>query len=171
MLVYIRKAVKEDLPAIIKIIDNAKQLLKEDGSPQWQDGRPNQAMFEQDIALKRAYVLVVKQKIAGVAVLQTTPDSSYAKITGKWHNNQSPYATIHRIAIDSEFRGQHLGQTFISNLLSCAIALGFSNFRIDTHALNKRMQALIESMGYQYCGIVQVDQTEDGARYAYELNL
>jgi N-acetylglutamate synthase-like GNAT family acetyltransferase len=38
--IYVRKAQLQDLPAIMKIIDNAKALLKADGSPQWQDGSP-----------------------------------------------------------------------------------------------------------------------------------
>jgi len=49
--------------------------------------------------------------------------------------------------------------------------LGIHNFRIDTHEVNKRMQGLIRSLGFEYRGIVQVNQTKNGARNAYELNL
>lgn len=171
MLIYIRMAEKEDLDQIMTIIDEAKALLKKDGNPQWQNGTPSREMLTEDINLKRAYCLVANKEIAGVAVLLTTPDPNYAEIAGAWSNNKEQYATIHRIAISSKFRGQHLSQFMISNLISRGLMLGIRNFRIDTHAVNKRMQGLIKGLGFEYRGIVQVDQTENGARNAYELNL
>ena len=36
--IYIRKATLDDLDAVYEIIENARQLLKEDGSDQWQHG-------------------------------------------------------------------------------------------------------------------------------------
>ena len=171
MLIYIRLAEKEDLNQIMTIIDEAKKLLKEDGNPQWQNGTPNREMLAEDINLKRAYCLVANKEIAGVAVLLTSPDPNYTKIEGAWANNKEQYATIHRIAINSKFRGQHLSQFMMSNLISRGLMLGIHNFRIDTHAVNKRMQGLIKSLGFEYRGIVQVDQTENGDRNAYELNL
>lgn len=72
MAVYIRSAKINDLDEIMLIIDEAKQLLKSDGSPQWQDGTPNSEIFQEDIKKKRCYVLVVGKQIAGVAVLMTT---------------------------------------------------------------------------------------------------
>ena len=171
MLVYIRLAKKEDLDQIMIIIGEAKKLLKKDGIPQWQSGSPNREMLAEDIAKERAYCLVADQTIAGVAVLLTIPDPNYAQIDGSWANTSEQYATIHRIAISTEFRGQHLSQFMMSNLISRGLMLGIKNFRIDTHALNQRMQGLIKSQGFNYRGIVQVDQTENSARNAYELNL
>ncbi|WEV38978.1 GNAT family N-acetyltransferase [Lactobacillus sp. ESL0680] len=171
MPIYIRLAQNADLSAIMPIINQAKKLLKQDGSPQWQDGHPNEQMFQDDIIQQRAYVLIVDQEVAGVAVLQTTPDPNYVDIAGAWQNTTTAYATIHRIAISDKYRGQHLGAIFISNLLSRGLFLGFHNFRIDTHAMNKRMQSLIKKSGFHYRGVIHVDPTPDGARYAYELNL
>lgn len=171
MAVYIRLAQESDLAQIMAIIDEAKQLLNNDGNPQWQNGRPNEEILKDDIVKKRAYCLVVDQAIAGIAVLQTTIEPSYATIDGKWQNESDQYATIHRIAIASKFRGQHLGQIFISNLISRGLFLGIQNFRIDTHAVNQRMQSLINSVGFKYRGVIRIDQTKDGLRNAYELNL
>ncbi len=172
MAVYIRSAKINDLDEIMLIIDEAKQLLKSDGSPQWQDGTPNSDIFQEDIKKKRCYVLVVGKQIAGVAVLMTTKDPHYTNIEGGvWKDNRRRYATIHRIAISDRYRGQHLGEIFFSNLISHGVMLGIHNFRIDTHAMNKRMQHLIKKFGYHYRGIIYVNSTKNGARYAYELNL
>ena len=128
MLIYIRLAEKQDLDQIMEIIAEAKKLLKEDGNPQWQNGSPNRKMLAEDIALKRTYCLVANKEIAGVAVLLTTPDPNYTEIDGAWKNNDEQYATIHRIAISTEFRGQHLSQFMMSNLISRGLMLGIHNF-------------------------------------------
>lgn len=171
MAVYIRLARTEDLPQIMNIIAEAKQLMKDDGNPQWQKGKPNEAILAADIEKKRAYCLISDQNIAGIAVLLTTPEPTYDQIDGSWNNQADPYATIHRIAISTKFRGQQLGKIFMSNLITCGIMLGIHNFRIDTHEVNKRMQGLIKATGFEYRGIILIDSTEDGARNAYELNL
>lgn len=171
MPIFIRLAQKTDLRQIMSIITEAKRLMKSEGNPQWQNGKPNQAMLTADIVSQRAYCLEVDQKVAGIAILQTTPEPSYTQIAGSWNNNNDQYATIHRIAISTQFRGQHLGQFFMSNLISRGVMLGIKNFRIDTHAVNKSMQKLIKQVGFEYCGIIKVGQADDDFRNAYELNL
>lgn len=171
MPIYIRTAKKNDLTKIMVIIDEAKQLLKDDGNPQWQGGHPNQEILANDIAENQAYCLMVDHEVAGIAILLTRPEPTYKSIVGAWRNDYEKYATIHRLAISTKFRDHHLAKFFISNLISRGMMLGIHNFRIDTHKANKRMQALIKHSGFKYCGIVQIDQTENGARNAYELNL
>ena len=171
MPTYIKLAQKSDLPEIMKIIDEAKQLMKNDDTPQWQEGKPNEAILSDDIEKERAYCLMVDHDIAGIAILMTTPEPTYKQIEGEWNNDVDQYATIHRIAISTKFRGQHLGKIFMSNLISRGMMLGIHNFRIDTHAVNKRMQGLIKATGFEERGVIYIDQTENGARNAYELNL
>lgn len=172
MAIYIRHANTDDLEDIMAIINSAKKLLKQDGSPQWQDGTPNETIFSDDIKKHRCYILMVGQQVAGVAVLMTAKDPNYADIKqGDWQEDREQYATIHRIAISPNFRGKHLGEIFFSNLISYGVMENIHNFRIDTHAMNKRMQHLIEKFDFKYRGIIHVDPTKDGARYAYELNL
>lgn len=171
MPIYIRLAKKSDLTNIMAIINEAKQLLKEEGNPQWQCGRPNKEILADDIAKKQAYCLMADHEIAGIAVLLTSPEPTYKSIDGAWRNDSEKYATIHRIAVSTKFRGQHLAKFLISNLISRGMMLGIHNFRIDTHKVNKRMQALIRHSGFEYCGVIQVDQTVNGARNAYELDL
>ena len=171
MAIYIRLAETKDLAKIMNIITDAKKLLKNDGNPQWQNGRPNQAMINEDIIKKQAYCLINDSQIVGVAILQCGIEPTYQQIEGSWRITNAPYATIHRVAISSVFRGQQLGKILISNLISRGMLLGIHNFRIDTHASNLRMQGLIKATGFEYRGIIHVDSGQDGMRYAYELNL
>lgn len=173
---YIRHAQISDLPEIMNIIDQAKAMLKADGSPQWQGGYPDAPTLKNDIMAQQCWLLIVGGKVAGTATLIVANDPNYHEITnGQWENNTDPYATIHRIAISGDFAGQHLGKIFVSNLISQSYQNGIHNFRIDTHQLNKRMQHLATSSGYVHRGKIYVDEPadnhEDNARLAFELNL
>ncbi|MCW3779225.1 GNAT family N-acetyltransferase [Levilactobacillus namurensis] len=175
-LIYIERATLAALPDIMAIIDSAKALLKADGSPQWQDGYPDTDTLKRDIAAQQCWLLMVDGKIAGTATMVVADDPNYHQIyNGAWQNTTDPYATIHRIAIGAGFGGQHLSHYFFSNLISAAYRDGIRNFRIDTHDLNKRMQAIVTSFGYAFRGKIYVDEPaenpEDNARRAYELNL
>lgn len=175
-LIYIRKAQNDDLSAIMSIISQAQALLKADGSPQWQGGYPDKATLQKDIWAQQCYVLIADGRVAGTATVIIGDDSNYHEIfNGNWENTTDPYATIHRIAIGSDFAGHHLSHFFFSNLISAAYRDGIRNFRIDTHEMNKRMQAIASNFGYIHRGKIYVDEPtpnhEDNARLAFELNL
>lgn len=170
--IYMRRSTGQDIDQIMEIIDEAKLLLKNDGSSQWQSGTPNRKTIENDIANKDNWVLLVDGKIAGTTTMLTTPDPNYAKISdGDWLNQTEAYVTMHRVAISSQYRGMHLSKFIFSNLITLAVEHGFKNFRIDTYKLNERMQHLVTELGFQKRGIICVDDEIDPHRLAFELNL
>ena len=170
-LIYLRPATQRNLPSIMTIIHEAQALLKKDGSPQWQDGYPTEEVFQTDIQRNECFVLMVNDQVAGVATLAHDPQPNYQNLSdGHWNVIDQPYATIHRLALSSEFRGMHLSNYLMSNLISIGIEQGIHNFRIDTHAMNERMQGLIKSAGFHYCGIIDKGN-EVQERLGYELNL
>ncbi|MQS76254.1 GNAT family N-acetyltransferase [Companilactobacillus halodurans] len=171
-LIYMRKGVMDDLDAIMEIIDSAKALLKADGSTQWQDGTPNREILLNDLRHGYVRVLVVDGKIAGTATLMTQKDPHYTKIyDGEWDDNKDRYATIHRIALSTKYRGMKLSKFFFSNLISDTYAQEIYHMRIDTHELNLRMQKLVSYFGFNYRGIIYVKTGSEGKRLAYELNM
>lgn len=170
--IYLRRAQTQDLAAIMKIIDDAKELLKKNGSPQWQNGYPNQENFTQDIAMQTNWILINDNKVVATATLQLTPEPTYHHITqGQWQQPNEPYATIHRVAISSNYRGQGLSKLLFSNLLTVGQMQGIKNFRIDTHRSNKAMQHIAENFNFKKRGIIKVNDQNDPERLAYELNL
>lgn len=170
--IYLRRTYMRDLPAINRIIKDAKDALKAAGSPQWQDGHPDQRTIINDITHHLSWALVVDEEVVGVATLLPGPERSYQDLQGgTWNDDDNPYLAIHRVAINSQYRGQHLSTFLFSNLLTIGQERGYTNFRIDTHQLNKAMQAVAQKFDFQYRGTVQVDDQIDPARLAYELNL
>ena len=170
--IYLRQAQLADRDAIMKIIDEAKAAMKRAGSPQWQDGHPNATMITEDISQEIGWVLIFNRQIAGYAAMQLTPEPTYQHISnGQWAQPDQPYATFHRVAISDRFRGQHLGQFLIANLLTLGIAKGLVNFRLDTHPVNDAMQGLAKSCGFIQRGAIEVDDQLDPHRLVFELNL
>lgn len=169
--IYLRKSTPTDLDAIMEIVAEAKALLKKDGSPQWQDGHPNRELFAEDIKQGLNWVLVVGSEVAGTATLTTEPETDYETIQeGQWVGDNH-YATIHRVAIASKFRGMHLSKMIFSNLLTAGRLMNFKDFRIDTHPVNLRMQKLATDFGFEKRGVVQVIDKIDPNRVAFELNM
>ena len=170
--IYLRRAQLQDLTAIMKIIDDATELLKKNGSPQWQNGYPDQETFTQDIVMQTNWILINDNKVVATATLQLTPEPTYRNITqGQWQQPDEPYATIHRVAISSNYRGQGLSKLLFSNLLTVGQMQGIKNFRVDTHRSNKAMQHIAENFNFKKRGIIKVNDQNDPERLAYELNL
>ena len=170
--IHLRRAQLQDLTAIMKIIDDAKELLKKNGSPQWQNGYPDQETFTQDIVMQTNWILINDNKVVATATLQLTPEPTYRNITqGQWQQPDEPYATIHRVAISSNYRGQGLSKLLFSNLLTVGQMQGIKNFRVDTHRSNKAMQHIAENFNFKKRGIIKVNDQNNPERLAYELNL
>lgn len=170
--IYLRRAQLQDLTVIMKIIDDAKELLKKNGSPQWQNGYPDQENFTQDIVMQTNWILINDNKVVATATLQLTPEPTYRNITqGQWQQPDEPYATIHRVAISSNYRSQGLSKLLFSNLLTVGQMQGIKNFRVDTHRSNKAMQHIAENFNFKKRGIIKVNDQNDPERLAYELNL
>ena len=171
-LIFTRRAQNSDVDKIVQILQDAISFLKESGSSQWQSGYPNRETVEEDIEKRVAWVLTVDNEVAGYAAVVIGREPTYADIEGKWENNVDTYATIHRIAVSSKFRGMHLSQFFLSNIISLTYAQGIHNFRIDTSRKNKIVQHIAVSHNFIERGIIQVTEDPvDSSRIAYELNL
>ncbi|QBP18947.1 GNAT family N-acetyltransferase [Acetilactobacillus jinshanensis] len=173
-LIYVRPAQVKDAPAILNIVNFAKQYLKSQHINQWQNNYPNPQSIKHDINGKACYVLTVNHRVAGIASLIPGPDKSYLKIqNGSWINGtRAPYMTIHRVAISPNFRGQGLSQMLMSNLITLAIDKGYHDIRIDTHPDNKGMQHIITKNGFVKRGIIHTlegGKQANTSRYAYQL--
>ena len=85
-------------------------------------------------------------------------DPTYGYIEGEWLSD-APYGTIHRIASDGTTRG----------VLAKAVEYvkkQYNHIRIDTHEDNIPMQGAILKNGFEYRGVIYL---EDGdPRWAYE---
>lgn len=163
-----RRATMADLPALMVIVQEAIELLKQQGSPQWQNGYgPTQEKISKMIQKQEMYVLE-DQIIVAMGALVHGIDPVYTAIEeGEWQGD-APYISIHRVAVARQFTGKGLAKKILELLVNEAKKQGIDDVRIDTHQLNVGMQKAILSSGFSYCGIVHFPVPE-GERKAYQL--
>lgn len=170
MLKQIRIADISDLAGVIKCVNDAKKFLKDSGSTQWngKDGYPQEADLIADIQEKRLFVCVRNYKIAGIAAF-LGEEPEYQKPFGTWLTDTNQYLTIHRIAVNDDFRGQGVAKALFKYAEAYAKKKHKVSIRVDTHEKNKAMQGLAEKMGYTLCGYVLYRRiSEEPKRLIYE---
>lgn len=159
-----RRTEFKDIADILEIVLFAREKLKADGIEQWQGDYPNAANFESDILKNSAYVLEIDGKIAGMMTVLFEVKKEYEEIDGAWFTNGA-YGIINRVAVSPHFQGKGLSHLLMEEAENICTARGISSIRIDTSADNVTMLKLIDSRGYQFCGVTQ---GFGGLRNAYE---
>ena len=167
-----RKARIEDLDHILPIFQEAREFLREQGSPQWQgDHGPTQAVIKQDIQRQEGYVFLLGDEMFGYSALVEGVDESYTDITqGQWDSTCEGYLSIHRVAISSKVRGKGLAHQMMEHLIAAARRLGYRDIRIDTYHRNQIMERVILGAGFRWRGMVSLP-IPNGERKAFQLVL
>lgn len=152
----IRKSTLADLPTILSLRDQAREIMRSYGNTyQWPDGYPRDDIFWKDIELGGSHVMLdEKGRVVGTFALLPSPEVTYNFIyDGQWLNNE-PYHVIHRIASTPDSHG-------VLDTLLDYCEKQVANIRIDTHEANIIMRKGLEKHGYQYCGIIHLLSGDD----------
>ena len=157
----IRKTTLNDIDAVMEIFAAAKRYMRANGNAsQWGDDYPTREIVAHDITCGGSYVMLEGGQIAGTFALIIGEDESYRVIeNGAWRLDR-PYGTVHRLASNGTARG--LSRACFD---FCTRAADY--LRADTHADNRPMQRLLESYGFQKCGIIH-GARDGGERLAYD---
>lgn len=164
-----RKAILSDAERILEILTMGRNYLKLQGIDQWQDEYPNIDTVYEDIKEGVAYVGTLDDTVVGYLAIVFGVDVSYNEIfDGAWLSDK-PYGVVHRVAIDSSYRGKNSAHKMMDFAEQLALEKGIECMKIDTHKDNIVMQKLISKMKYDYCGIIYV--IDGTPRLAYEKSL
>lgn len=157
---FIRKTELTDLDDVMKIYEDARKYMKENGNPnQWKDNYPGKELIIKDISEGKSYVCIDDGWIAGVFYFGMGPDPTYLNIyEGKWLNDE-PYGVIHRIASAKRKKG-------VATYCLDWCFKKCPNIRIDTHRDNLIMQNFLNKNGFTRCGIIYIDDGSE--RLAYQ---
>lgn len=147
---HIRKAISDDLSAIMSIYRIAQDFMIASGNPnQWGHSYPSEDLVKEDISNEVCYLICDDEDIHGVFALFDNIEPTYQYIEdGQWLNDE-PYVTVHRIASDGKLHG--IFKYAINYCKSIS-----DNIRIDTHKNNLIMRKQIEKNDFQKCGIIYV---------------
>ena len=170
---WIHRIEKDDIQRVLKITNDAKNLLKKNGSLQWQQGYPNEDTFLTDIKNKVLYGIYQYNELMAYGAYILGKDINYIEIDGKWDipANEKDLA-IHRVAVDGNCHGKKYGVKILKYGIDYAKKLGCISVKVDTHEKNKAMQKCINNSGFVYKGIVKILRDKfDNLRNAYEIVL
>ena len=135
--------------------------MKRAGNPtQWGDHSPRREQLEEDLALRRLYVLEEGGAPCAAFVLALGPGPDLRLHRGALALRRAVRGTIHRLA-----RGEKTSGVFARVLPFCERII--PHLRIDTHRDNAPMRHLIETSGFLRCGII-TSAADGSPRIAYE---
>lgn len=161
-----RRTVEEDVNRVMEIIKQAQDYFKECNIDQWQNGYPNLQIIKEDIKNGWSYVLLKDNDIVATAAISFDKETTYERIhDGKWLSNDA-YAVIHRIAVDRNLKGLGLGAEIMKEAEKLMLSRGVHSIKIDTHEHNISMQKLLKKNGFQYCGVIYLE--DHSKRVAFE---
>jgi len=162
-------AAEADLPDILAMTQKAREYLGSQGLIQWQGMYPAAEDILADIAAGTGWLFTHEGECAGYVCLETGAVPGYDAIEGKWLT-ETPYASIHRIMVQPEWRRAGLAAEMIQLCEDLAMGRGFASVKADTHPDNGPMNGLLRKCGYAHCGTIYiVGGDEDGQpRAAYE---
>ena len=171
--IWIHRIESDDMQRIMKITNDAKCLLKQNGSLQWQQGYPNEETFISDINNKSLYGIYENNNLMAYGAYILGKDINYVEIDGKWDvpANEKDLA-IHRVAVDSNCHGKKYGVKILKYGIIYAKKLRCISVKVDTHKNNIPMQKCINNSGFVYKGVVKIIRDKlDNLRNAYEIVL
>ena len=161
-----RKSTKSDITKIMDIVKQAQAYFKEQNIDQWQNNYPNDEVINNDINNGESYVMLDGDDIVATTVISFAKEKSYENILdGKWITN-GDYGVIHRIAVENTHKGKGLSHKIIKYAEEVCKQNNIHSIKVDTHEDNILMQSLLKKNGFEYCGIVYLE--DGGKRVAFE---
>ena len=156
---HLELAKRENLSIAIALINQAKEYLKEQGINQWQTGYPDAECIEADIENDKGYLLIHTGKIIGYMCIDFDGEPAYETLKGEWKSKRN-YAVVHRMAIDSSFRGKGIAITTFELIENLCKTKEIFSIRVDTDQANTKMQHILKKSEFEYCGRIWFQNSE-----------
>ena len=96
-------------------------------------------------------------------------EPTYSEIEGEGWKKNDKYAVVHRFGINPDWHGMGMGTTLMGLADKLCEANHVSDIRADTHEDNIGMRHLLEKCGFEYRGIIHLENGDP--RMAFEKNM
>ncbi|HLK30098.1 MAG TPA: GNAT family N-acetyltransferase [Puia sp.] len=148
----LRKADFSDAIVIWKILQQAIEQRRQDGSDQWQQGYPNEQTVHDDIANRYGFVVTDNDDvIIAYAAIIFDIEPAYNEIAGQWLTNDD-YAAVHRVATSNSVKGKGVATELFRLIEDLAIGHNIFSIKVDTNFDNVPMLKILNKLEYTYCG-------------------
>ncbi|NLF35395.1 MAG: GNAT family N-acetyltransferase [Clostridiales bacterium] len=148
-MVTLSLATLEDLDAVWALMGRTVAHMRASGNPQWGEDYPTRPLYTEDVALGELYKAEEDGVLLGAGIITARPEEAYEPVS--WMGGE-PSVALHRLAVEPTVRRRGVGAAFFERARQTALALGARSLRIDTYSLNRPMQAVILSRGYEKRG-------------------
>ena len=159
-----RKATQDDADKIWKILQQAIERRRRDGSLQWQNGYPNPETVNSDIEKQIGYILTENDRVVAYCAVLLNDEPAYENIEGKWLSD-GDFNVVHRVAVSDEVAGKGYATEIFRRIEDFSRQNGIFSVKVDTNFDNAAMLHILKKLGYSYCGEVYLS---GGVRKAFE---
>jgi len=149
----LRKAEISELPVIWKILQQAIEQRRRDGSSQWQDGYPNEQSIRSDIENGYGFVLCDRENIIAYSAIIFDGEPAYDVIEGQWITD-GDYVVVHRVAVSDAVKGKGIATRLFKLTEELSRSHEVYSIKVDTNFDNVPMLKILDRLGYTYCGEV-----------------
>ena len=155
MIMTIRHATPDDLPIIMRLLDQGRNTMRQNGNTfQW-NGYPTEDQILNDIANGNSYLICHNDIPVGTFAMIIGEEPTYKNIyNGKWLDDTRTYATIHRLAGNPRYKG-------LGKICFDWVWQNIHNIRFDTHRCNPILRHIAETCGFSYCGIIYLENGDE----------
>ena len=156
----------------MKIIEDGRKFLKEQGVNQWQHGSPGRDEIINDINEGISYIYEKSDEIVATAML-TTLNEDYKNHSTFWSENSS-YLAIHRLATAKKSCHQGIAREFMKAIYLFTKSQNIKFLRINTHLDNEIMRKFSSRFGFKEKDVIKLtikNILDDKERVAYELEV
>lgn len=148
----IRPSVKEDITAIMAIIEETILDMRTYGNTQWDESYPTEAVFLEDIEKKNLFTYEENGEVGGIICVNTIEPNEYAEVTA-WRQ-QGVAMVVHRVAIAMKMRKKGIATQLLTFAEQVAAEKGIPYLKTDTYSVNSKMNTLFSKLGYKLCGTI-----------------
>jgi hypothetical protein len=158
-----RRAEPSDIPAILKIIAEAREYLASNDIPQWQGDYPAAGDFLRDIERGECWVFSFAEKIAGTVTIEPRPAAGSTELLcGSWLGDTAACGVFSRFAVCADMRGTALALEMLDFCEELLSGMGKLSARLITHAGNTSMTELMKKRAYSRRGVIKLSSNGGG---------
>lgn len=156
-----RRAVNDDLGAVMDLLDQRIAWLRKQGSDQWNTGRDFHNRMVNNIAHRETWLLFDGDRAIGTVSLTSQGDTDF------WTPEElaQPALYVGKMATSTARAGEGIGGLMIAWSRDWAARQGFTIVRWDVWRTNSELQNYYRSLGARHVRTVDVADRWSGALF------
>lgn len=162
----IRKATKEDLPAVKSLTEACAKTLQEKHIFQWNEHYPSREKLATDIQKNELYLWEEANVIISIMTLTSTMATVYGDVHWLTPNKDNLY--LHRLATHPGHWGKGYARKMMDFAEKRAKQNNFTSVRLDTFSKNKRNLRFYKARDYKRLGVIYFPDKSSAPFYCYE---